>query len=62
MYRNVYYDQREQLVKLFTWDTQGRRVVTDCSYNPYIWIESKKPTGKKTLFNTDVMRKDFKNH
>ena len=62
MYRNVYYDQREQLVKLFTWDNQGRRIVTDCSYNPYIWIESKKPTGKKSLFNTDVMRKDFRTH
>lgn len=59
MYRNVYYDQREQLVKLFTWDEQGRRVVNDCSYNPYIWIESKKPTNQKSLFNTNVIRKDF---
>ena len=59
MYRNVYYDQREQLVKLFTWDKEGRRIVTDCSYNPYIWIESKKPTNQKSLFNTDVMRRDF---
>lgn len=59
MYRNVYYDQREQLVKLFTWDKDGRRIVTDCSYNPYIWIESKKPTNQKSLFNTDVMRRDF---
>jgi DNA polymerase elongation subunit (family B) len=59
MYRNVYYDQREQLVKLFTWDKNGQRIVTDCSYNPYIWIESKKPTNQKSLFNTDVMRRDF---
>ena len=59
MYRNVYYDQREQLVKLFTWDKDGRRIMTDCSYNPYIWIESKKPTNQKSLFNTDVMRRDF---
>ena len=59
MYRNVYYDQREQLVKLFTWDKDGRRIMTDCSYNPYIWIESKKPSGNKSLFNTDVIRRDF---
>lgn len=59
MYRNVYYEPREQLVKLFTWDKQGRRIVTDCSYNPYIWIESKKTTDKKSLFNTNVVRKDF---
>jgi DNA polymerase elongation subunit (family B) len=59
MYRNVYYSPKEQLVKLFTWDKDGRRIVTDCSYNPYIWIESKKATSQKSLFNTDVMRKDF---
>ena len=61
MYRNVYYDQREQIVKLFTWDEDGRRIMTECSYNPYVYIESKKPTDIKSLFNTDLLRKDFTN-
>lgn len=61
MYRNVYYDPREQLVKLFTWDKDGRRIAMDCSYNPYLWIESKGKTGQKSLFNTDVIKKEFGN-
>ena len=61
MYRNAYYDQRNQLVKLFTWDEDGRRITTECSYNPYLWIESKSNTNKKSLFNTSVVKKEFPN-
>ena len=61
MYRNAYYDQRNQSVSLFTWDKDGRRVVTSCSYNPYLWIESKGDTGYKSLFNTNVTKKEFAN-
>ena len=61
MYRNAYYDQRNQVVKLFTWDDQGRRIVTECSYNPYLWIENKSNSGKKSLFNTSVSKREFPN-
>lgn len=61
MYRNAYYDQRNQSVSLFTWDKDGRRIVTSCSYNPYLWIESKGDTGYKSLFNTNVTKKEFTN-
>lgn len=61
MYRNVYYDSRQGLVKLFTWDKNGQRVALDCSYNPYVWIETKAKTGMKSLFNTHVTKKEFNN-
>lgn len=61
MYRNAYYDPREQVVKLFTWDKDGKRITLDCSYNPYLWIESKSKTGNKSLFNTDITKKEFNN-
>mgnify|MGYP001353240627 CR=1 FL=1 len=61
MYRNAYYDQRNQSVSLFTWDKDGRRIVTSCSYNPYLWIESKGDTGYKSLFNTNVTKREFAN-
>ena len=61
MYRNVFYDPREQNVKLFTWDKNGKRVALDCTYNPYLWIESKGKTDNKSLFNTDIIKKEFGN-
>jgi len=61
VYRNVYYDPREEIVKLFTWDKNGNRVVLDCSYSPYLWIESNGVTNDKSLFNTSVIKKEFSN-
>jgi len=60
MYRNIYYDQREQCMKLFTWDTNGTRIVTDCSYNPYVYVETKKETNFKSIFQTNLKKKIFR--
>jgi DNA polymerase elongation subunit (family B) len=59
MYRNVYYDQREQCMKLFTWDEEGTRIVTECSYNPYVYIETNKETSFKSIFKTNLKKKIF---
>jgi DNA polymerase elongation subunit (family B) len=61
MYRNVYYDSRNEAYKLFTWDKDGKRVVVDCSYNPYLYIESKTVSDATSLFNTDLKKKSFRN-
>jgi len=60
-YRNVSYDPREESMKLFTWDAEGKRIVTTVSYNPYLYIETQAKTGIKSLFNTDVKLKTFRN-
>ena len=49
MYRNIYYDQRDQCMKLFTWDKDQNRVVVDCSYNPYVYVETKQETNFKSI-------------
>lgn len=60
MYRNIYYDQREQCMKLFTWDKDQNRVVLDCSYNPYVYVETRQDTNYKSIFKTNLKKKNFR--
>ncbi len=60
MYRNVYYEPREQLMKLFTWDDEGKRIVADCSYTPYLYLETKQETNFKSIFKTNLKKRSFK--
>lgn len=60
MYRNVYYDARNGLFKLFTWDGDGERVVLDCSYSPYLYVESRTESDAKSLYGTDLKKKYFR--
>ena len=67
MYRNAVYSGRDQSVNLFTWDTDGRRVMHNVSFNPYLYIEDQsgdKTTiygtkAKKRIFNTAFDRNKF---
>lgn len=61
MYRSVFYNQQEECMHLYTWDTDGNRVVTKCSYNPYMYTETKLKGAGKTLFGTNVKKHSFKN-
>lgn len=63
MYRNVYYDSRNELYKLFTWNSIGDRVILDCSYNPYLYLETKNPKEEAavSLFKTSLKKKSFRN-
>lgn len=60
MYRNVYYDTREQCMKLFTWDNDGNRTVVDCSYSPYLYVETKQDTQYTSIFKTNLKKRVFK--
>ena len=61
MYRNVYYDQRNECVKLFTWDEDGNRIVAETSYNPFLYVETKLKGNATSLFNTPVKKRTFTN-
>lgn len=58
MYRNAIYNGRTQSVRLFTWDTDGKRVSYDVTFNPYLYVED--PRGDKTsIFNTKLKKRIF---
>jgi DNA polymerase elongation subunit (family B) len=59
MYRNIVYNKRSRSVCLMTWDETGKRVNLNASYEPYLYLETKKETGIKSLFDTNLNKKIF---
>ena len=60
MYGNVYYDIRHGTYQLFTWDKDGKRVVLDCSYSPYLYLETKTTGDAKSLYGSNLKKKIFR--
>jgi len=60
-YRNIYYDGKKGVVHLFTWDKDGERTTVECSYEPYLYLESQNGTDAKSIFNTALQKVSFKN-
>ena len=57
-YRNAVYNSREQSIKLFTWDDEGKRITRDVTFNPYLYLES--PDGDKmSIYGTKVKKRVF---
>ena len=63
MYRNVAYMSKDQTVRLYTWDKDGKRVWFDLPYKPYLYVEAgmKQRGDKVSLFNTNLRKKEFAN-
>ena len=62
MYRNIYYDNKNQLIHLWTWDENGNRVKYETSYEPYLYIESSTGTDGVSIFNTPLKKRSFKSN
>jgi DNA polymerase elongation subunit (family B) len=60
-WRNVYYDSRNQLIHLWTWDEDGNRIKLESSYEPHLFIESAQGTDAVSIFNTPLRKITFKN-
>jgi DNA polymerase elongation subunit (family B) len=61
VYRNVAYLPKDQLMRLFTWDDTGKRIHCDTTFEPYIFLETNNHSDCKSIFNTPLKRKKFKN-
>ena len=60
MYRNVCYNARDESVSLLTWDEQGRRVMVDMSFNPYLYVETSLKGEHKSIFETPLKKRIFR--
>jgi len=60
-WRNVYYDSKNQLIHLWTWDENGNRIKIESSYEPHLFVESPKATDGVSIFNTPLRKLTFKN-
>ena len=62
MYRNIYYDNKNQLIHLWTWDENGNRVKYETSYEPYLYIETSTGTDAISIFNTPLKKRSFRSN
>lgn len=60
MYRGVAYIPNKQLMRLFTWDETGKRIHYDCSYEPYIYLETNGKEDATSIFNTKLKKRYFR--
>lgn len=60
-YRNVAYDPRQELIRLFTWDKNGSRIAIDSTYHPYVFLESNNSKDAISIFKTNLKKKTFRN-
>ena len=60
MYRNAVYLPKNECVRVYTWDSNGKRTFYDASYNPYLYIESNNSSDLKSIFNTNLKKISFK--
>jgi len=61
-YRNVYYDNKNESIHLFTWDEDGNRTTLVQSYSPYLFIESENGCDANSIFNTPLKKVNFRNN
>ncbi len=59
MYRNLYYNSKERCMNLFTWSTEGKRIKVECTYRPYLYIETNGTPDATSIFNTKLKKKVF---
>ena len=60
-YRNIAYNPREELIRLFTWDTSGKRIAVDTTFKPYVYLETNNHSDATSIFKTPLKKKTFKN-
>lgn len=60
MYRNITYNAREQSVNIDTWDESGTPITVNCSYEPYLYTETRQKTPYTSLHGTCLERKEFR--
>jgi DNA polymerase elongation subunit (family B) len=48
-------------MRLFTWDSEGKRIAVDTTFEPYIYLETNNKPDCTSIFNTKLKKKKFRN-
>lgn len=59
-YRHCYYNGKEGLIYLRTWDNNGNRVVTKHIHKPYLFVKSSTPTEYQSIFGDYLKKMEFR--
>lgn len=60
-YRNIYYDQRNKKMILFTWDKNGVPVREEYDYKPWLYVGTTGTKDAVSMFNTPLKKITFNN-
>jgi len=60
-WRNIFYDGRQGVIHLWTWDENGNRIKLVADYEPHLYIESSSAHDATSIFNTPLKKVTFKN-
>ena len=58
-YRNIYYDQRNKKMILFTWDKNGVPVREEYDYKPWLYVGTTGSKDAVSMFNTPLKKITF---
>jgi len=61
VYRSIHYNIPKKYVRLGTWDENGKRVSVNVPFSPYIYVENESNADAVSIFNTNLVKKSFKN-
>ena len=59
MYRSVSYNPFDECVFLRTWSEDGRRIDTEVSFKPYLYVEKEEAKDAVSIFKTSLLKKSF---
>ena len=59
MYRNISYNSKERSMNLFTWSEDGKRIMTEMPYRPYLYVETNGASDAMSIFNTRLKKRVF---
>ena len=62
MYRNIYYDYKNSIIHLWTWDQDNQRTKVEIDFEPFIYIEDKNQHDATSIFNTKLKKLSFINN
>ena len=61
MWRNIYYDAKDESIQIWTWDENGNRTKIVSSFEPYLYVEATDATDGVSIFGTKLKKLKFKN-
>jgi DNA polymerase elongation subunit (family B) len=62
MYRNIYYDYKNSVIHLWTWDENGERSKIEVDFEPYLYVEDSKSNDGVSIYNTKLKKLKFQSN
>lgn len=59
MYRNIVYSNFNKDITLWTWDSEGNRVMEKYPFKPYLYVEDNRSNDGVSLYGSPLRKVEF---